>query len=67
MDLNLKAALFVSQAVARGWSQTARPGSIIHISSQMGHVGGPRRAVYSASKFAVEGLTQVDGDRTRTA
>jgi NAD(P)-dependent dehydrogenase (short-subunit alcohol dehydrogenase family) len=34
------------------------PGSIIHISSQMGHVGGPNRAVYAASKFAVEGLSK---------
>ena len=58
MDLNLKSALFVSQAVAARLVETARPGSIIHISSQMGHVGGPRRAVYSASKFAVEGLSK---------
>ncbi len=33
-------------------------GSIIHISSQMGHVGGPERSVYCASKFALEGLTK---------
>lgn len=33
-------------------------GSIIHISSQMGHVGGPSRSVYCASKFALEGLTK---------
>lgn len=33
-------------------------GSIIHISSQMGHVGGPERSVYCASKFALEGLTR---------
>lgn len=56
LDLNLKASLFVSQAVAARLVETARPGSIIHVSSQMGHVGGPKRAVYSASKFAVEGL-----------
>lgn len=58
IDLNLKSALFVGQAVARRLVATGRPGSIIYISSQMGHVGGPRRAVYSASKFAVEGLTK---------
>jgi len=33
-------------------------GSILHISSQMGHVGGHRRTVYCASKFAIEGLTK---------
>lgn len=58
IDLNLKSTLFVGQAVARRLVETGRPGSIIFISSQMGHVGGPRRAVYSASKFAVEGLTK---------
>jgi NAD(P)-dependent dehydrogenase (short-subunit alcohol dehydrogenase family) len=56
LDLNLKATLFVSQAVAARLVEVERPGSIIHVSSQMGHVGGPKRAVYSASKFAVEGL-----------
>ncbi|KQW80496.1 3-oxoacyl-ACP reductase [Devosia sp. Root413D1] len=56
--LNLKALLFVSQAVARRLVETGRPGSIIHISSQMGYVSAPRRAVYSATKFAVEGLSK---------
>jgi NAD(P)-dependent dehydrogenase (short-subunit alcohol dehydrogenase family) len=56
--LNLKSALFMSQGVAKKLVAAGRPGSIIHISSQMGHVGGPRRTVYSASKFAVEGLTK---------
>lgn len=58
IDLNLKATLFVSQAVAARLIDAGRPGSIITISSQMGHVAGPRRAVYAASKFAVEGLTK---------
>lgn len=58
MALNLKSALFMSQGVAKKLVAAGKPGSIIHISSQMGHVGGPRRTVYSASKFAVEGLTK---------
>lgn len=58
MDLNLSATLFVSQAVVARLVEAGLPGSIIHVSSQMGHVGGPRRAVYSASKFAVEGLSK---------
>jgi len=58
LDLNIKSALFVAQAVTRRLVAEGRPGSIIFISSQMGHVGGPRRAVYAASKFAVEGLTK---------
>jgi NAD(P)-dependent dehydrogenase (short-subunit alcohol dehydrogenase family) len=58
LDLNLKATLFMGQAVAAGLVAAGRPGSIINVSSQMGQVGGPRRAVYCASKFAVEGLTR---------
>ena len=58
IDLNLKSTLFVSKAVAAKLVAAGRPGSIINVSSQMGHVGGPKRAVYSASKFAVEGLTK---------
>lgn len=58
MDVNLGATIFVSQAVVTKLVAEGRPGSIIHVSSQMGHVGGPRRAVYAASKHAVEGLTK---------
>lgn len=58
LAVNLKAALFLSQAVAQRLVTLRRGGSIINISSQMGHVSGPRRSVYSASKFALEGLTR---------
>ncbi|NCZ48296.1 MAG: SDR family oxidoreductase, partial [Betaproteobacteria bacterium] len=33
-------------------------GSIITLSSQMGHVGGPKRSLYCASKHALEGMTK---------
>ena len=58
MDLNVAATLFVSQAVVGRLVAAGLPGSIIHVSSQMGHVGGPNRAVYAASKWAVEGLSK---------
>jgi len=58
LNLNLKAALFVAQAVAKGLLAVGRPGSIINVSSQMGLVGGGGRALYCASKFALEGLTK---------
>lgn len=58
MALNLRATFFVSQHVARRMRAGGIAGSIIHISSQMGHVGGPERSVYCASKFALEGLTR---------
>ena len=58
LDLNLKAALFVAQAVARGLLEAKRPGSIVNVSSQMGLTGAGGRSLYSASKFALEGLTK---------
>ncbi|MBI3436638.1 MAG: SDR family oxidoreductase [Proteobacteria bacterium] len=58
MDLNLRAAYFVAQAVARALLAAKQPGSIINISSQMGHVGAARRTVYCASKHAMEGFTK---------
>lgn len=58
MDLNLRAAFFVAQAVAEGMIAASVKGSIIHLSSQMGHVGGARRTIYCASKAAIEGLNK---------
>jgi len=58
MNVNLRGAYFVTQAVAKGLIKAKKPGSLINISSQMGHVGGVDRAVYSASKHAVEGFTK---------
>src|SRR5262249_10885339 len=58
MGLNARAAFFVAQAVARRLIEARRPGSIINISSQMGHVGAARRTVYCASKHAMEGFTK---------
>jgi NAD(P)-dependent dehydrogenase (short-subunit alcohol dehydrogenase family) len=57
-DLNVKAAFFVAQAVARGMVAAGHGGSIINVSSQMGLVGGERRTVYCATKHALEGLTK---------
>lgn len=56
--LNVRAAYFVAQAVARGLLAASMPGAIINISSQMGHVGAASRTVYCASKHAMEGFTK---------
>lgn len=56
--LNLRAAYFVAQAVARKMAAAGKGGSIIHISSQMGHVGGQNRTVYCMTKHGLEGLTK---------
>ncbi|WP_210328979.1 SDR family NAD(P)-dependent oxidoreductase [Mesorhizobium amorphae] len=58
LDLNLKASFFVSQTVAKRMAEDAIRGSIIFMSSQMGHVGAANRTLYCASKHAVEGLTK---------
>jgi NAD(P)-dependent dehydrogenase (short-subunit alcohol dehydrogenase family) len=56
--LNVRAAFFVAQAVARRLIEAKQPGSIINVSSQMGHVGGRNRTVYCATKHAMEGFTK---------
>jgi len=58
MNINLRGAYFLTQTVAKGLIAAGRKGALINISSQMGHVGGRERAVYCASKFAVEGFTK---------
>jgi len=58
IGINLRGAFFLAVAVARGMIAAGKPGSIIQISSQMGHVGGPGRAVYCAGKHGVEGMTK---------
>ncbi|GAA5072001.1 SDR family oxidoreductase [Roseibacterium beibuensis] len=56
MAVNVKAAYHLAQEAARRMGEAG--GAIIQISSQMGHVGGIDRAVYCASKHAVEGMTK---------
>lgn len=58
MNINLRAACFLSVEAARGMIAKGKGGSIIHISSQMGHVGGIERAVYCASKHGLEGMVK---------
>jgi NAD(P)-dependent dehydrogenase (short-subunit alcohol dehydrogenase family) len=58
LDINLKAAFFVAQAFAKALVAAGRPGSMIHLGSQMGHVGGANRSLYCASKWALEGMSK---------
>ena len=58
MNINLRGAYFLSAWAAKAMQDAGIEGSIIHISSQMGHVGGIDRAVYCASKFGLEGMVK---------
>jgi NAD(P)-dependent dehydrogenase (short-subunit alcohol dehydrogenase family) len=59
LDLNIRACYVVAQAaVAKMLENGKSGGSIINVSSQMGHVGAPNRTAYCMSKHAIEGLTK---------
>lgn len=58
LELNLKAAFFVAQHCAKRMMVEGAKGSLIHMGSQMGHVGGPNRSLYCASKWALEGMSK---------
>ena len=62
LALNLRAAFLVAQAAAQKMLEApdrkSRGGAILHMSSQMGHVGAVNRTVYCLTKHALEGLTK---------
>jgi NAD(P)-dependent dehydrogenase (short-subunit alcohol dehydrogenase family) len=57
-DLNVKSAFFVAQTCVQRMIAEGVGGSLIHMSSQMGHVGGPNRSLYCGSKWALEGMNK---------
>ena len=57
LDLNVRAAFRVARSAARVMMRHGS-GSIVNMSSQMGHVGSPRRTVYCMTKHGIEGLTK---------
>lgn len=58
LSLNVRVAFLVAQAAVRVMLGTSSGGSIIHMSSQMAHVGSPNRTVYCMTKHAIDGLTK---------
>jgi NAD(P)-dependent dehydrogenase (short-subunit alcohol dehydrogenase family) len=58
LDLNVRASFLTAQAAVRAMQRRAVPGSIVNVTSQMGHVGSPGRTVYCMTKHAAEGLTK---------
>ena len=65
MNLNVRSMFVVAQAAVRKMLEAAdrktRGGTIVNISSQMGHVGAENRSVYCMTKHAIEGLTKALG------
>ena len=57
LNLNVRAAFRVARSAARVMMKRGS-GSIVNMSSQMGHVGSPGRAVYCMTKHGIEGLTK---------
>ena len=58
MSLNVKSVVSLTQKVVKKMISNNIRGSIINVSSQMGHVGGPNRTTYCTTKFAIEGFTK---------
>ena len=73
MSLNVRSVVSLTKEVVDKMIKNKVKGSIINVSSQMGHVGGPNRTTYCSSKFAIEGFTKslaielaLDGIRVNT-
>jgi len=58
MSLNVRSVINLTKSVVKKMLDNDVKGSIINVSSQMGHVGGPNRTTYCSSKFAIEGFTK---------
>tara|TARA_B100000287_G_scaffold92824_1_gene84952 strand:+ start:965 stop:1729 length:765 start_codon:yes stop_codon:yes gene_type:complete len=58
MSLNVKSVINLTKHVVTKMLDNNIRGSIINVSSQMGHVGGPNRTTYCSTKFAIEGFTK---------
>ena len=62
LNLNIRSCFIAAQAAVKKMLQdpdrAKKGGSVIHISSQMGHIGSPNRTVYCTTKHAIEGLTK---------
>ena len=58
MSLNVRSVISLTKLVVKKMLDNNIKGSIINVSSQMGHVGGPNRTTYCSSKFAIEGFTK---------
>lgn len=59
MAVNVRAAMIVAQACARGMIERGTGGAIVNVSSISAHIGFALHAAYCASKAALDALTRV--------
>ena len=58
IEINLKAPFRLSQIFAKKMIRNKIKGCIVHITSQLGHIGAYNRSIYCMSKFGLEGLNK---------
>lgn len=58
-SINVGGTIWGVQAAHAAFKKLGHPGKIINATSQAGVVGNPNLTVYSSSKFAIRGITQV--------
>ena len=61
LDVNVRSVYKITQVVVKNMLANKLQGSIINMSSQMGHIGSPGRTIYCLTKHAIEGLTKALG------
>lgn len=61
LDLNVRSTVTITRAVVKNMLEHKLEGSIVNISSQMGHIGSPKRSIYCLTKHAIEGFTKALG------
>jgi NAD(P)-dependent dehydrogenase (short-subunit alcohol dehydrogenase family) len=58
IELNFKSIFYLTQIITKKMIKQKVKGSVINLSSQLGHVAAYNRTAYCSSKFAVEGFTK---------
>jgi len=58
LELNFKSIYFLTHFITKKMVKYNIKGSVINMSSQLGHLGAYNRTAYCSSKFAIEGFTK---------
>ncbi|NNC97275.1 MAG: SDR family oxidoreductase [Gammaproteobacteria bacterium] len=61
LNMNVRSTVTITRAVVQNMLKQNLTGSIVNISSQMGHIGSPKRSIYCLTKHAIEGFTKALG------